>query len=141
MQAEDKFERQIRLIEMKKELEIETEKKKVLSEVIEARNKLKLAELDLQLGQNSTDCLKKIEVYTKTKPVAANEPSSVPTYSKLPIAPLKTTIQKTLDDFLYTTPKSKTVISITDQNKQSSFTEDSSNVSNPDIKINAKCLK
>ena len=38
---------------MKKELEIETEQGKALNEVIEARNKLKIAELDLQLGQNS----------------------------------------------------------------------------------------
>ena len=38
-EAEEQFERQIRLIEMKKELEIETEKEKALSEVIEARNK------------------------------------------------------------------------------------------------------
>ena len=35
---------------MKKKLEIETEKEKALNEVTEARNKLKLAELDLQLG-------------------------------------------------------------------------------------------
>ena len=80
-QAEEKFERQIRLIEMKKELEIETEKEKALNEVIEARNKLKPAEIDLQLGQNSINRLEKIEVYTKTKPVAANQASSVPTNS------------------------------------------------------------
>ena len=49
-QAEEKFERQIRLIEITKELEIETENEKALNEVTEARNKLKLAELDLQLG-------------------------------------------------------------------------------------------
>ena len=36
-QAEQKFGRQIRLIEMKKELEIETEKEKALNEIIEAR--------------------------------------------------------------------------------------------------------
>ena len=93
MQAEEKFEKQIRSIEMKKGLEIETEKEKALSEVIEARHKLKLAEPDLQLGQNSINRFKKIEVYTKTKPVAANKPSSIPTYSKLPTVPLKTPIQ------------------------------------------------
>ena len=57
MQTEEQFERQFRLIEMKKELKIETEKEKVLNEVIEARNKLKLAKLDLQLGQNSINRL------------------------------------------------------------------------------------
>ena len=36
---------------MKNELEIETEKEKVLNEVIEAANKLKLAKLDLQVGK------------------------------------------------------------------------------------------
>ena len=72
--AEQKFERQFRLKEMKKELEIETEKEMGLNEVIEARNKLKLTKLDLQLGQNSINRLEKIEVYTKTKPVSANQP-------------------------------------------------------------------
>ena len=38
-QTEEKFERQIRLTEMKKELEIKTKKEKALNEVIEARNK------------------------------------------------------------------------------------------------------
>ena len=118
---------------MKKGLEIKTEKEKALSEVIEARHKLKLAELDLQLGQNSINRFKKIEVYTKTKPVAANKPSSIPTYSKLPTVPLKTPIQNTLHNFLYTAPKSKKVISIPNQNKLSSFTQHSNNISNPDI--------
>ena len=57
---------------MKKELEIETEQGKALNEVIEARSKLKIAELDLQLGQNSINRLEKVEVYFKTKPVLAN---------------------------------------------------------------------
>ena len=48
------------------------EKEKALNEVSEARNKLKLAELDLQLGKNSINCLEKIEVYTQTKPVPVN---------------------------------------------------------------------
>ena len=117
---------------MKKELEIETEKEKALNEVIEARNKLKLAELDLQLGQNSINRLEKIEVYTKTKPVAANQPSSVPTNSKPPIVPLKTTTQNNIDNFPYTSPKFK-IIPITNQNKQSSFTRDSNDISNPDL--------
>ena len=56
---------------MKKELEIETEKEKALNEVIDARNKLKLAEPDLQLGKNSINCLEKIEYSTKINPVAS----------------------------------------------------------------------
>ena len=67
---------------MKKELGIETEKEKALSEFIEARNKSKLAELDLHLGQSSIIRLEKIKVYTKSKSVAVNQPSSVPTNSK-----------------------------------------------------------
>ena len=51
---------------MKNELEIETEKEKVLNEVIEAANKLKLAKLDLQVGKNPINCLDKIEVYSKS---------------------------------------------------------------------------
>ena len=47
--------------------------------------------------------------------------------------PLKTTTQNNIDDFLYTSPKFKTVIPITNQNKQSLFTRDSNNISNPDI--------
>ena len=65
-QVEEKFERQIRLIEMKNELEIETEKEKVRNEVIEAANELKLAKLDLQVGKNPINCLDKIEVYSKS---------------------------------------------------------------------------
>ena len=118
---------------MKKKLEIETEKEKALNEVTEARNKLKLAELDLQLGQSLINRLQKIAVYTKTKPVAAIQSSSVPTNSKPPIVPLKTSTQNNIDDFPYTSPKFKTVIPITNQNKQSSFTRDSNNISNPDI--------
>ena len=84
---------------MKKELEIETEKEKALDEVIVAIYKLNLAELDLQLGQNSINRLKKIEVYTKTKLVVANQPSSVPINLKPPIVPLKTTTQSNIDYF------------------------------------------
>ena len=50
---------------MKKELDIETEKEKALSEFIEARNKSKLAELDLHLGQSSIIRLEKIKVIPK----------------------------------------------------------------------------
>ena len=83
----------------------------------EARNELTLAELNLQLGQNSKSCLGKIEVCTTSKPVATNQPSSVPTNSKPPIVPLKTITQNSTDDFLYTSPKFKSVIPITNQNK------------------------
>ena len=86
--------------------------------------------------------MEKIEAYTKTKLVSANQSSSVPTYLKPPIVPLKTTTQKNIDDFLCTSPKFNTVIPITNQNKQSSFTEDSNNISNPGIEtiIQASCL-
>ena len=77
---------------------------------MEARNKLKLAKLDLQLGQNSINRLEKLEVYTTGKSVGANQPSSVPTDSKPPVVLLKTTTQNNIDDFLYTSPKYKTVI-------------------------------
>ena len=110
------------------ELGIETEKENSQNEVI----KLKLAELEFQLGQNSINRLEKVEVYTKTKPVSANQPSNVPTNSKPPIVLLKTTTPKNIDDFPYTSSKFKTVIPIANQNEQSSFTRDSNNISNPD---------
>ena len=86
--------------------------------------------------------MEKIEAYTKTKPVSANQSSSVPTNSKPPIVPLKTTTQKNIGDFMCTSPKFKTVIPITNQNKQSSFTQDLNNISNPGIKtiVQAPCL-
>ena len=88
-------------MEMKKEPEIKTENKKMLNKGIEARNELKLDELDLQLGQNSINRLEKVEVYTKMKPVSANQPSSILINSKPPTVPLKTTTQKkTLTIFL-----------------------------------------
>ena len=108
-------------------------KKKVLNEVTEANNKLKLAELNLQLEQNSINHFEKIEFCTKSKPVAENQLSSVPANSKPPIVSLKTTTENNIDDFPYTSPKFKTVISITNQNKQPSFIPDSNNISNPDI--------
>ena len=45
---------------MKNELEIETEKENALNKVMEAKIKLKPAELDLQLGKNSINRLEKI---------------------------------------------------------------------------------
>ena len=85
--------------------------------------------------------MEKIEVYTKSKPVAANQPSSFPTNSKPPIVSLETITQNNIDDFLYTSPELKTVIPIANQNKQSSFTRDL-NISNPDIEtiIQTACL-
>ena len=56
--------------------------------------------------------------------------------------PLKITTWRNIDDFLYTSPKFKTVIPITNQNKQPSFTWDSNGISNPDIEtiIQTPCL-
>ena len=105
----------------------------MLNEVTEANNKLKLAELNLQLEQNSINHFEKIEFCTKSKPVAENQLSSVPVNSKPPIVSSKTTTQNNIDDFPYTSPKFKTVIFITNQNKQPSFIPDSNNISNPDI--------
>ena len=105
----------------------------MLNEVTEANNKLKLAELNLQLEQNSINHFEKIEFCTKSKPVAENQLSSVPANSKPPIVSSKTTTQNNIDDFPYTSPKFKTVIFITNQNKQPSFIPDSNNISNPDI--------
>ena len=86
--------------------------------------------------------MEKIEVYTKTKQVPANQPSSDPTNPKPPIIPLKTTPQNNIDDFPYTSPKFKTAMPITNQNNQLSFTWDSDNISNPDIEtiIQTPCL-
>ena len=86
--------------------------------------------------------MEKIEVDTTSKPAAADQPSSVPTNSKPPIAPLKKPTQNNKDDFSYISTKFKPVISIKNQNKQSSFTPDSNNVSNPDIEIinQTRCL-
>ena len=92
---------------------MKTEKEKALNQVIEARNRLKLAEVDLELGKNSINRFQKIEVYKKTKPIEANPPISVPTNSKPPIVPLKTTTQNNIDDFPYTSSKFKAIISIT----------------------------
>ena len=101
---------------MKNELEIETEKENALNKVMEAKIKLKPAELDLQLGKNSINRLEKIRVYTTTKQVTENQPSSVPTNSKPPTVPLKITTQNNVDDFPYTSPKFNLVIFITNRN-------------------------
>ena len=71
--------------------------------------------------------MKIFEVYTKSKTVASNQPSRIPTDSAPPIIPLKTFNQNN------TSPKFKTTIPITSQNKQSLFTLDSNNISNPHI--------
>ena len=86
--------------------------------------------------------MEKTKVSNKTKPIAADQPSSVSMNSKSPIMSLKTTTENNIDDFLYTSPIFKTVISTTNQNKKSSFNRDSNDISNPDIetKIETPCL-
>ena len=71
-QPEEKFGIQLRLIEMKKEVEIETENEKGAEWSYWRQKKLKPAKLYLQLGQNTKNYLEKIELYTKNKPVASN---------------------------------------------------------------------
>ena len=86
--------------------------------------------------------MEKIEVYSKSKPVASNQPSSFPNNSKPPMVSLKVTTQNNIDDFPYTSPTFKTVISITSQKKQLSFTRDWNNILNSNIEaiIQTPCL-
>ena len=72
-------------------------------------NKLKLPEEGLQLEQSSLNWLEKNEIYTKNKPVASIQPSTVSTNFKPPILSLKTTAQNNIDDFSFTSWKFKTM--------------------------------
>ena len=68
-------------------------------------NKLKLPEEGLQLEQSSLNWLEKNEIYTKNKPVASIQPSTVSST----ILSLKTTAQNNIDDFSFTSWKFKTM--------------------------------
>ena len=60
-------------------------------------------------------------------------PVAFPLIQNYQLCHLKKTTQNNIDDFSYISTKFKTAIFITNQNKQSSFTPDSNNISNPDI--------
>ena len=104
-----------------------------LNEVIEARNKLKLTKLDLQLhkslGKNSSLYQNQISFSKST--------SSILTNSKLPIVPLETTNQKTQMIFCVLVPNLKQLFP-----SQIKISSDHSNISNPDTKtiIQTPCL-